>query len=216
MGIFITFEGIEGCGKTTQVVLLKGYLEAKGYKVITTREPGGTELGEKIRQILLNSNSENITSWTEIFLYEACRAQIVKEIIKPALEHGRIVICDRYIDSTTAYQGYGKGLDLESVHRINSLASQGITPDLTFAIDLKPEVGLKRAWARINNIKTTEREDRFEREGIEFHKQVREGYLKMAEKEPERIKVVDGDRDIDSIHREICGIVAKKLETAKG
>ena len=212
-GIFITFEGIEGCGKTTQVMMLKGYLESKGYTITATREPGGTGLGEKIRAILLNNICELITPLAELFLYEACRLQIIEEVIKPAMEQGKIVICDRYTDSTTAYQGYGKGLDLQTVTKINKLVTGRFLPDLTFVIDCNVETGLKRAWTRINNIRELDKEDRFEKEGAAFHKKVRNGYLNIAANEPERVKVIDGEREIDAIHREICEIVDKTLNS---
>jgi len=211
VGIFITFEGIEGCGKTTQMKMLKEYLESRNYPVVATREPGGTEIGEKIRAILLDSVLGNISSWTELLLYEACRAQIADEVIRPALKEGKTVLCDRFTDSTTAYQGYGKGLDLKAIDEVNRLAARNLTPDLTFLIDCDVDAGLKRAWTRINNINTQNKEDRFEKENIEFHKRVRNGYLKIAASEPERVKVIDGMRDIDAVHKEICGIVDKRL-----
>lgn len=210
-GIFITFEGIEGCGKTTQVKLLMEYLEAKGHPVTLTREPGGTRLGEKIRAILLNFNQTPIAAWTELFLYEACRLQILEEVVRPALNEGRIVVCDRYIDSTTAYQGYGKGLELQNVAWLNKLAAGDILPDLTFIIDCSVETGLKRAWTRINSSKETDKEDRFEKEGYAFHEKVRNGYLKIAADEPERIRVINGEQDTDAIHRDICKIVDEIL-----
>lgn len=213
LGVFITFEGIEGCGKTTQIGMLKEYLESKNYPVLMTREPGGTGLGERIRAILLNSSSEIIAPLAEFFLYEACRAQILEEVIKPALKNNKIVLCDRFADSTIAYQGYGKGLDLDAVKEINKLAAGAVIPDLTFIIDCEVDAGLKRAWARINSAKTKNKEDRFEKEDIEFHKRVRDGYLKVAAAEPDRIKVINGTHDIDTIHKEICGIVEKRLNS---
>ncbi|MBI5682919.1 MAG: dTMP kinase [Deltaproteobacteria bacterium] len=210
-GIFITFEGIEGCGKTTQIKMLREYLESKGCSIIVTREPGGTGLGEKIRTMLLNSGHEPFTAWTELFLYEACRLQIIEEVIKPALTEGRIVICDRYIDSTTAYQGYGKGLDLQTVTWINKLVAGRLLPDLTFIIDCNVETGLTRAWTRINSIGEADKEDRFEKEGAAFHEKVRNGYLKIAANEPERIKVIDGEREIEAIHKDVCEMVDKIL-----
>lgn len=208
LGFFITFEGVEGSGKSTQIGLLKGYLEGKGKKVLTLREPGGTILGEKIRGILLNAGDEAIDPGAELFLYEACRAQLVKNVIEPALKAGNIVICDRFTDSTLAYQGYGRGLDLGAIESLNRFATQGITPGLTILLDCPPEAGLKRAWSRIKSTRG-EKEDRFEKEDILFHTRVREGYLKIAQKEPERIKVMDGGREIPSIHRGICDIIEK-------
>ncbi len=211
--MLITFEGIEGCGKTTQLDMLLDHLRKKGMDVMAVREPGGTALGEKVRAILLNRHGggekEGISHWSELFLYEACRAQLVSRVIAPALEDGRIVLCDRFTDSTVAYQGYGRGLPLDAVTSINGWAAQGIRQDLTFLIDCPVEVGLGRAWSRIESggAAPGEREDRFEREEIEFHERVRRGYLEMAAKEPERIRLIDGSREIPDIHREICDII---------
>jgi len=204
-GLFITFEGVEGCGKSTQMELLKGWFEERGGKVLAVREPGGTALGEKVRAILLNSQGEGIDRYAELFLYEACRAQLVSNVIRPALQKGFTVICDRFTDSTLAYQGYGRGLDIGAILSTNALATGGLTPGITILIDCDPEVGLRRAWKRIEAGATGE--DRFEREEISFHRRVRAGYIDMAEKEPERIKVVDGSREIPLIHREICDII---------
>ncbi len=208
MSLFITFEGIEGCGKTTQLGMLDDYLQQKGRRVMITREPGGTKLGERVRDILLNTDGMNISSWAELFLYATCRAQLVKEVIKPALEGDNIVICDRFYDSSVAYQGYGRGLDLEPLIAINRCVTGGIIPDITFILDCPPEAGLKRAWGRINAGGEV-REDRFERETIEFHRAVREGYLEIARREPERVKVIDGNREIGEVHKEISDIVEK-------
>lgn len=208
MGFFITFEGIEGCGKTTQVELLKGYLEKKGKEVLKLREPGGTALGEKVRAILLNSEAEPIDPWAELFLYEACRAQIVSNVIRNALGEGKIVICDRFTDSTIAYQGYGRGLDVGSIASLNEMATGGLKPGLTILVDCDPEVGLKRAWSRIE-VTSGAKEDRFEKEDIIFHKKVREGFLKIAAQEPQRVRVVRGEAEIPSIHKEICDIIEK-------
>jgi dTMP kinase len=218
LGLFITFEGVEGCGKTTQMEMLTDHLEWKGKKVLAVREPGGTELGERVRSILLNiekeeteGESEGLDPWAELFLYEACRVQLVSKRIKPALEEGKVVICDRYTDSTVSYQGYGRGLDIDAVRSVNTLGSMGMVPDITFVLDCAPEVGLKRAGSRIESIKTGPREDRFEKEDIEFHNRVRDGYLKLAGKEPDRVKVIDAEREIAVIHKEICDIIEKSL-----
>lgn len=210
MGFFITFEGIEGTGKSTQMNLLSDYLKRKGREVISVREPGGTKAGEKIREVLLNSDSEGIDPWAELFLYEACRAELVKEVIEPALKAGRTVISDRFTDSTVAYQGYGRGLDIMAIEEINRRASRGIVPDLTILIDIAPEEGLKRAFGRIESAKGP-RDDRFEKEEMSFHRKVREGYLKIARKEPGRVKVIDGSREISLIHKEICDIIEKVM-----
>lgn len=208
MGFFITFEGIEGSGKSTQMELAKGYLRKKGADVLSLREPGGTSLGERVRSILLNSSDEPIDPWAELFLYEACRAQLVNTVIKPALASGKTVICDRFTDSTLAYQGYGRGLDLSSVAEANRLATGGLNPGLTILLDCDPEEGLKRAWSRIGAAKG-EKEDRFEKESILFHRKVRQGYLSIAGNEPGRVKVVTSKGEIASIHKEICYIIDK-------
>lgn len=205
MGFFITFEGIEGCGKSTQLELLKAHLEKKGRAVLSVREPGGTLLGERVRSVLLNGTEEGVDPWAELFLYEACRAQLVTKVIKPALATGKIVLCDRFFDSTLAYQGYGRGLDAEKIKELNALATGGLIPDLTILVDCAEEVGLKRAWARIN-ASAGAREDRFENEELAFHRRVRGGFLAIAEASP-RVKAVDGSREISTVHREICDII---------
>ncbi len=187
--------------------LLRGWFEERGEKALAVREPGGTKLGEKVRAILLNSDEEGIDPWAELFLYEACRAQLVSNVIRPALLKGTTVICDRFTDSTIAYQGYGRGLDTGAILSANALATGGLTPGVTLLIDCDPEVGLRRAWKRIEAGSVGE--DRFEKEDIAFHRRVRAGYLNMAEKEPGRIKVLDGSREIPLIHREICDIIKK-------
>ncbi len=210
--MFITFEGIEGCGKTTQLEMLRDHLEWKGKRCVVVREPGGTELGERIRNILLvmEDDTEGIEPWAELFLYSASRVQLVKNIIKPALEEGKVVLCDRFTDSTITYQGYGRGLDIDAIRCINRYSTFGIRPDVTILIDCPVETGLKRAWRRIKNSEGSP-EDRFERETVRFHEQVRRGYLELAQKEPERIKLVDGTREISVIHREICDIIDKVI-----
>jgi dTMP kinase len=179
-GKFITFEGSEGCGKSTQSQLLFRYLKAKGKKVIYLREPGGVILSEKIREILLDPKSQ-ICAEAETLLYMAARAQVVEEIIKPALEAGKIVVCDRFLDSTIAYQGYGLGVDIKLIKNLGNFATQGIKPDLTIFLDLPVEHGLKHR----NNCK-----DRIEQRSISYHEKVRNGYLSLVRQEPARIKIV--------------------------
>jgi len=205
LGFFITFEGIEGCGKSTQLELLKAHLERKGRAVLSVREPGGTLLGERVRSVLLNGTEERIDPWAELFLYEACRAQLVARVIRPALAEGKVVLCDRFFDSTLAYQGFGRGLDAGKIEGLNALATGGLVPDLTFLVDCAADVGLKRAWARIN-ASAGAREDRFEKEELAFHRRVREGFLAIAGAAP-RVKVIDGSREISTVHREICDII---------
>ncbi len=191
-GLFITFEGVEGCGKSTQLTLLQEYLEGEGHRVITTREPGGTPIAESIREILLDPANTAMGSTTELLLYEAARAQHVHEKIAPALAEGTIVLCDRFADSTTAYQGAGRGIGREVLHDLHHMATGGVWPDLTLLIDLDVTIGLERARHR-------GRKDRLEREAIEFHQRVRDGFLALAAAEPERITIIDGDAPLDVV-----------------
>ncbi len=210
MSFFITFEGIEGSGKSSQVKLLKDHLTKEGRDVLLVREPGGTVIGEEVRSILLNKEKgDGMDSLTELLLYEACRVEIVKNVIKPALENGQVVICDRFTDSTVSYQGYARGLDIELINSLNEKATDGIKPDLTLLIDLPVEDGLRRANARIDEKETGNKEDRFEQEGTSFHEKVRGGFLEIAENDPKRVKIVDGGREISAIHRDICDILGK-------
>jgi len=210
--LFITFEGIEGSGKSTQMNLLKGYLEKKGRSVLSLREPGGTSIGESLRRILLTVGDEKITPATELFLYEACRAQLVANVIRPALRAGRIVLCDRFIDSTLAYQGHGRGIETEVIRSMNDTASGGIKPDITFFLDIEAKAGLQRAWTRLNNGdgagEDGVKEDRFEREDMAFHERVRRGFLEIAARE-QRVRIIDGRGEIHSIHAGICAIINK-------
>jgi dTMP kinase len=190
LSLFITFEGVEGSGKTTQIQRLKKYLTQKGIPCKVTREPGGCPIGEKVRKILLNPDHHEMVPMTELFLYEAARAQHVKEVIKPFLKKGGVILCDRFSDATLAYQGYGRRIDLKWIEHLNHLSSQGIRPDVTFLLDCPSDVGLNRALQRNRTLKQ-EREERFEREEIPFHRRVRKGYLAIARKEPRRVKVID-------------------------
>ena len=200
-GLFITFEGCDGCGKTTQLELLAKYLQDKGYDVIVTREPGAKGLGEKLREILLNYDGE-VSSNCESFLFLADRAQHIDTIVKPAIDAGKIVLCDRHIDSTAAYQGYGRGLDLEQINYLNNIATSGLKPDLTLLFD----VDIETSMARVGNNK-----DRMENAGIEFQEKVRHGYLELAKKEPKRIKVFDSGKTIEQLHQEVLGTIAPLL-----
>ena len=212
MSLFITFEGVEGSGKTTQIQRLKKYFTQKGIPCKVTREPGGSPIGEKIRKILLNPDHRGMTPMTELFLYEAARAQHVKEVIEPFLEKGGVVLCDRFSDATVAYQGYGRSIDLKWIERLNRLSSQGIRPNVTFLLDCPSDLGLKRALQRNRALKQ-EKEGRFEREEVQFHRRVRKGYLDIAKREPRRVKVIDTregeDRVFDKI-REIVDNLIKK------
>lgn len=209
--MFITFEGIEGCGKTTQIGLMGDFLDTKGIPYIITREPGGTEIGEEIRKILLSSKNKDMSSATELFLYIASRAQHIKEVINPALVNKKIVLCDRFSDATIAYQVYARGFDLKMVKELNHLATSGLVPDVTILFDCPVEVGLARAMGRISSGANQAMEDRFERENKSFHEKVREGYLKVAKEENKRIIVIDGTKDRDIVHKEICEAVFLKI-----
>ena len=198
-GLFITFEGGDGCGKTTQIKLLDEYLRSKGYKTLLTREPGSKGLGIKLREILLNYDGE-VSPVCESFLFLADRAQHVDCIIKPALEKGVIVLCDRHTDSTVAYQGYGRGLDLEQIQGLNKIATSGLKPDLTIVLDVDVETSQKRVGSE---------KDRMESAGIEFFERVRNGFLEISKQEPERVKVVDSTQSIEEIHKQILELVAR-------
>jgi len=190
LSLFITFEGVEGSGKTTQIQRLKRYLTRKGFLCKVTREPGGTPISEKIRKILLDPDHRDLIPLSELFLYEAARAQHIHEVITPLLKRGVVVLCDRFSDATLAYQGYGRKLDQNLIRKLNRLASRGIKPDLTFLLDCPSDLGLKRALQR-NQISKNEKEGRFEKEKIQFHHRVRKGYLTIAKKEPKRVKLID-------------------------
>ena len=204
----ISFEGGDGSGKTTQLKLLGDYIAGKGKICLCTREPGGTKLGKLIRQVLLEIGGEEISPTTELFLYLADRSHHVQEVIQPALKGGKLVLCDRFTDSTLAYQGFGRGVDFDLLRRLNQLASEGITPDLTFLLDCPVDVGLFRTTHRI----VERREDRFEREKVEFHEKVRKGFLELAREEPNRIYVLDASRAIHQVHEEIRRVVDQKLK----
>lgn len=212
MKLFITFEGIEGCGKTTQIHLLKDFLEQRGYSVVATREPGGTQIGDSIRKILLDSRNTNIDIRTELLLYQASRAQHIKDVIRPALEQGYIVLCDRFTDATSAYQGYAQGISRDLIESLNQFATDNLTPDFTILIDCPAEIGLKRARNRKVTVNQRVSEDRFEEKGIIFHQTVRLGYLQIAESNSNRIYIVDGRKDPLIVHREIQSTVLKKIE----
>lgn len=199
-GLFITFEGTDGCGKTTQIEMLKDYFEKQGRTVLLTREPGAKGLGTKLREILLNYDGE-VSPVCESFLFLADRAQHVDTIIKPAVARGEIVLCDRHTDSTVAYQGYGRELDIEQIKMLNNIATSGLKPDLTFIFDIDIDTAQKRVGKN---------KDRMESAGIEFFKRVRNGYLEIAKQEPERVKVLDGSKSIETIHNELLEILQTK------
>src|SRR5712691_8718680 len=203
-GRFVSFEGIEGCGKTTQIALLSEYLEKHSIGHTITREPGGTAVGEGIRKILLNSETIHLTSASELLLFYASRSQNIHEKIKPALERKEMVICDRYYHASMAYQGYGRGIPLDFIHKLTNLVCHPYRPDMTMLLDIEPEVGLARARTR-NNAKANN-EGRFEAEDLEFYNKVRDGYLELAS-EDERMQIIYADRPIEAVHRHILTIL---------
>lgn len=198
-GLFITFEGADGCGKTTQIKLLDEYLRSKGYKTLLTREPGSKGLGVKLREILLNYDGV-VSPTCESFLFLADRAQHIDCIIKPALKEGVIVLCDRHTDSTVAYQGYGRGLNLEQIHHLNKIATGGLKPDLTLVFD----VDVQTSQSRVGKEK-----DRMESAGLEFFERVRQGFLEIAKSEPDRVKVLDATESIETIHEKVLELVGR-------
>ncbi len=200
-GLFITFEGADGCGKTTQLKLAAEYLQEKGQSVLITREPGAKGLGEKLRDILLNYDGI-VSDRCESFLFLADRAQHIDTIVLPAVDAGKIVLCDRHIDSTAAYQGYGRGQDLDQINSLNMIATNNRKPDLTIVFDIDADTSMQRVG---------EQKDRMESAGIEFFNRVRDGYLKIAQKEPDRVKVLDASKSIDEIHQDVIKLINSLL-----
>jgi len=196
---FISFEGIEGSGKSTQTKRLAGYFRAKGREVVETVEPGGTGIGAKIRALLLEPRN-HMDSLTELLLYYSSRAQHVKEVIYPALQENKVVITDRFTDSTLAYQGYARGVDVTIINKLNDIVIPDLTPFVTFLLDLDVEEGLRRN-------RRAQKEDRFELETVEFHKRVRKGFLEIASKDPDRVKIVDASKSPDEVSSEIFRII---------
>jgi dTMP kinase len=203
-GKFVSFEGIEGCGKTTQIALLSEYLTRHRIPFTVTREPGGTAVGEGIRKILLNSETIHLTAASELLLFYASRSQNILEKVKPALDRNEMVICDRYYHASMAYQGYGRGIPLDFIQKLTDLVCEPYRPDVTFLLDIEPEVGLARARAR--NHGRTENEGRFEAEDLEFYNKVRDGYLELAS-EDERIQIIYADRPIEAVHRHLLTLL---------
>ena len=198
---FITFEGIEGSGKTTQIQLLSNTLEERGVEHVLTREPGGTAIGDQIRKVVLNPDNAGMTSTTELMLYAAARAQHIDQVIRPAIEAGRMVLCDRFVDATRAYQGHGRGLPLDLIEELHALEVLALVPDRTILFDLDPARALDRARARDAHRRSDE--NRFEQEDLAFHVRVREGYRELARREPKRIVVVDADGPIEVVQERV-------------
>ena len=205
-GLFITFEGTDGVGKTTQVRRLSADLRKASYDVCLTREPGGPPISEQIRNMLLSPDHSEMAAITELLLYAASRAQHVSEVIKPALEAGKIVISSRFADAMVVYQGYGRGLDLETIHHLNRMATDGVTPDVTFVLDLPVEIGLQRVQKRRSGL------DRLEREEIEFHRRLRAGYQTLAQQEPQRLKIINAQVSPGQVYAQIQEIIRPLLQ----
>ena len=204
-GKFITIEGTDGAGKSTQIAMLVEFLKNKGIECVVTREPGGTKIGEKLREIVLDPENGEMTYVTEAMLYAASRAQHVEEKIIPALKEGKFVICDRFLDSSLVYQGYARGLETEMIEKINGYALCGIKPDITLFFDIHPEVGITRK-------KNMHDLDRIEQEKADFHQKVYNGYKTLAQKYPERIKSINAEKTIEEVHKQVVEEITKILE----
>lgn len=211
MAKLITCEGIEGSGKSTQILLLADYLRSQGREIVVTREPGGCQIADAIRRILLDPSNQQLCATAELLLYAAARAQHVEEVIRPALTKGAIVLCDRYVDATIAYQGFGRGLDLTLIQQLNQVASAGILPHLTLLFDLPVATGLNRAIAR--NAIALEDEGRFEAESMAFHERVRSGYLQEARQE-ERFTIIDATGTPEEVNGRVTRVVDAFLGAA--
>ena len=200
-GLFITFEGIDGCGKTTQIELLNKYLKEKNYETVLTLEPGGSDIGKNLRQILLHHDGY-VSDVCELFLYLADRAQHIETLVLENTKKGKIVLCDRHIDSTVAYQGYGRKQDIEKIDFLNNIATKNNKPDITFLFDVDIEIGQSRVGKE---------KDRLEKESLEFHKRVKEGYLELAKKYPNRIKVINSNLGIDEVFSQVKKVIDEIL-----
>jgi dTMP kinase len=209
--MFITLEGIEGSGKTTQIRHILEFLKARGHECVATKEPGGTKIGEKIRSILLDPDHVGIHPLTELLLYWADRAQHMQELILPMIGNGKTVVCDRFYDSTTVYQGASRGLEMKLIHDVRQMVLGGFKPDVTIVLDLSPEVGLSRAWKEINSGLRPDAETRFEKEKLMFHEKVRHGYLELARQEPERFIVIDASVDEHAVREKILAELGRRL-----
>jgi len=210
--MFISFEGIEGSGKSTQIKRAGNFLDKRGIDCCLTREPGGTDIGRRIRSILLDPRNVNLDPLAELLLYMADRAQHLSQVVKPALAEKRIVLCDRYFDATVAYQGVARELDMDMIFLLHRQAFHDLKPDLTFLLDLEPAEGLERAWQQIDGGGRETRETRFEEEKIVFHEKVREGYLSLARQEPERFRRIDAARDEAGVWKQIRGVLCEVFE----
>ena len=212
-GWFISFEGIDGSGKTTQLKRLANKLKAQGHTVVVAQEPGGTRVGREIRRLLLDTANTDLGAIPELLLYFAARAQNIEQVILPALEAGSLVLCDRFTDATVAYQAYGRELGVEIVRRIEQVACQGLKPDLTILLDIDPETGLRRALDR--NRKQIHDESRMERQNLAFYRRVQQGYRELSLAEPERIRQIDGRGPVDQVGAAVESAVASFLESRR-
>ena len=210
--MFITLEGIEGSGKTSQMERLQRFLEDRGVECVSTRQPGGTRIGENIRSILLDPSNSALVPMAELLLYMADRAQHIFELIKPSLEAGKTVICDRYFDATLVYQGFARELNLELIRQLHQILFDDLKPDITLLLDLSPQVGLARAWEQLNTGQRDGHESRFEAEAVAFHEKVRAGYLELARLEPDRIRIIDAAQTHDQVFTEISKILSAIMD----
>ena len=201
--MFITLEGVEGSGKSTQIENIVAFLQVRGYECVTSREPGGTDIGAQIREVLLDPRNTDLDAAAELLLYTADRVQHIRSVIFPHLAAGRVVVCDRFFDATMVYQGYARGLDKKMIRSLHRLVCDDLQPDLTLLFDLEPHLGLQRAWRQINSGGRTQAETRFEQEKLAFHQAVRDGYLDIARREPGRFRIIDADQSPQAVARSI-------------
>ncbi len=209
--MFISLEGIEGCGKTTQLNQISTFLRVEGRSFVVTREPGGTAIGKKIRAILLDPASKELVPLAELLLYMADRAQHIESVIKPQLGAGKIVVCDRYVDATVAYQGYARGLGVDFIRQLHRMMLNDFKPDVTFLLDLPPRIGLSRAWQELDRGNRAGAERRFEEEAISFHEKVRAGYLELARLEPQRFTIIDASQNVLAVQAEIQKVLSDHI-----
>ncbi|KPA13086.1 Thymidylate kinase [Candidatus Magnetomorum sp. HK-1] len=210
--MFITFEGIEGSGKSTQAKLLMEWFKEKKLPCVLTREPGGTDIGKQIRSILLNPNHTDICPMTELLLYMADRAQHLSELIHPEMSAGKIILCDRFYDATTVYQGVARQIEMAVIYKLHNIVLSGLKPDMTLLFDLPVEAGLKRAWKRIKADQKEQNENRFEKESIEFHEKVRTGYLELAKNDLSRFFVINANQSEKAVFDDVIDIISKTLK----
>jgi dTMP kinase len=213
--MFITLEGIEGAGKSSQLYNIVAFFKTRGYECVTTREPGGTAIGTQIRGILLDPANRGLDARAEMLLYVADRIQHIKTVIEPNQGDRRVVLCDRFFDATLVYQGYARGLDRGLIRDLHRLVCNDLTPDLTLLFDLEPKVGLARAWRQIDNGGRTNQESRFELEKLAFHQKVREGYLELANKDPRRFRIIDAAQDQSAVSEAIERVLEAYLKAAQ-